>query len=386
MKNKSFMAIFLGASLAAFSVAYGSFRVAVDGGQTLVKNPDRPSNQASGRIVKLIERMRIRDDGKEIVFKYPYQLQVGDDGAIHFANNFEHFKYDPQGRFVYRIVKNGQGPGEAMTATRALLTKDGVIIQAVNPPKLMRFGLKGEYLGEDRTTITRLFEFVAPEDDHIYAFLEENPPYGDVRTPGYFNVPISFCVLSLRLEDIKKPFQFPYRWYLRPGMGWQSARFDVAYKDPESIYVVHGIDYRIDQFNPRRNTVVRSITRKYDRVKRPPEDRTAGVPQGARPPAEEFYYDISKILIAGEDLWVITSAGIGRRSRLVDVFDSSGRYVDNFYLEFPSGIEPPGSLLGKIALKEGFLYSIDQDAEGYFSIAKYEISDPGKGPIKKLPN
>lgn len=382
MKSKFFIAVFLGASLAASSPAPGSSLTTIGDGQTLVSNPSRPSNQAAGRTVKLVERMRIRDDGKEIIFKNPYQLQVADDGGIFFRDGFEYFKYDPQGRFVFRIVKRGQGPGESVLATMALLTNNEIFIQAVSPPKMMRFNQKGEYLGEDRTTMTQLFWFVAMDAGQIYAFLEESPAWDDVKSPDYFNVPISFCILSPRLNDIQKPFQFPYRWFLRRGMGWQSARFDFAYKNPESIFVVHGIDYRIDQFNARKNAIEKTLTRKYDRVKRPPEKLDPRVSDAARPPVEEFYYDISKILIAGENLWVITSTRNERQSRLVDVFDSKGRYIDNFYLEFPSGIEPLGSLLYRIVMKDGFLYTVDQDAEGYFSVAKYEIPDSGKLPIQ----
>jgi len=82
------------------------------------REPEEAGNPDAGRSVELIERMRIRDDGQEVVFKYPYQLQIGDDGSVYFANGFEHFKYDAQGRFVYRIVKSGQGPGEAQWRQR----------------------------------------------------------------------------------------------------------------------------------------------------------------------------------------------------------------------------------------------------------------------------
>jgi len=68
-------------------------------------------------------------------------------------------------------------------ATKALLTADGIMIQAFNPPKLMRFGPKGEYLGEDRTAATDLFEFVTLEDGKIYAFLEETPQWNDIPRP-----------------------------------------------------------------------------------------------------------------------------------------------------------------------------------------------------------
>jgi hypothetical protein len=340
--------------------------------QTVVENPKKPSNPNAGRIVKLIEQMRIRDDGKEIVFKYPNQLQIGGEGSVHFANGFEHFKYDAQGRFVYKIVKSGQGPGEALLATKALLTPDGVLIQAFNPPKMMRFSAKGEYLGEDRTTATKLYEFITLLEGRIYAFLEETPQWNDITRHDYYDVPYSFCVLSPDLKDIRKPFQFPYRWYLGRGFGWQQARFDFAYKDLETIYVVHGIDYRIDHFNAKTNKVEKTITRKYDKVKRTPDPRELR-PDYNGPPVQEFYYDISKVLIAGDDIWVITSTRDERQNRLVDVFDARGRYVDAFYLEFPSGFTPVGLMLGRVALKDGYLYTVDEDAEGFFSIAKYEI-------------
>jgi hypothetical protein len=343
-------------------------------GQTVVENPKKPANPEAGRSVELIERMRIRDDGQEVVFKYPYQLQIGDDGSVYFANGFEHFKYDAQGRFVYKIVKNGQGPGEAQLATKALLTGDRVLIQARNPPKFMRFGPKGEYLGEDRTAATDLFEFVTLEDGKIYAFLEETPQWNDIPRPDYYEVPYSFCVLSPDLKEVRKPFQFPYRWYLGRGYGWQQARFDFAYKDLGTIYVVHGIDYRIDVFNARANRIERTITRKYDKVKRPPEPYERQ-PSYNGPPPLEYYYDINKVLVAGDRIWVITSTRNERRSRLVDVFDAKGRYVDAFYLEFPSGFTPSQLFLGRVALKNGFLYTVDEDAEGLFSIAQYEIRD-----------
>jgi hypothetical protein len=345
-------------------------------GQVVIENPKHPSNPDAGRTVKLLERMRIHDDGKEIVFKYPYQLQVGDDGGIHFANGFEHFKYDGQGHFVYRIVKSGQGPGESVLATHSLLTKEGILIQAVNPPKIMRFGSRGDYLGEDRTLMTRLFRFVTLIDGKIYAFLEEDPAWEDISSPDYFQVPYSFCILSPDLKDILKPFQFPYRWYLGRGYGWQMAQFDFAYRDLETIYVVHGIDYRIDHFNAKKNIVEKTITRKYDRVRRPAEKRDPR-PNVLEAPVEEFYYDINKVLAAGDRIWVITSTRNEHGSRLVDVFDEKGRYIDNFYLEFPSGFTP-GLILGRIVLKGGFLYTVDEDAEGFFSIGKYEIFDPSK--------
>ena len=127
--------------------------------------------------------------------------------------------------------------------------------------------------------------------------------------------------------------------------------------------------------------VEKTITRKYDRVKRPPDPHEQR-PDWNGPPVQEFYYDINKIFVAGDNIWVITSTRNERQSRLVDVFDAQGKYVDNFFLEFPSGITPSGLILGRVVLKDGFIYTVDEDAEGFFSIAKYKILDPGKRSAK----
>jgi hypothetical protein len=345
-------------------------------GQTIVENPKKPANKGAGRTVKLVEKIRIRDDGREIVFKYPDQLQVGDDGGVFFACWPEYLKYDAQGRLIYRIVKSGQGPGESGLATRALMTAEGVFVQSYSPPKVMRFSTKGDYLGEDRIPLTHSYEFVTMKDGRIYAFQEEAPDYMNVPRPDYYEVPVSFCILSPDLKNVDKPFQFPYRWYLHRGFGWQQARFDFGIKDLERIYVVHGIDYRVDHYNAETNKIEKTITRKYDKVKRPLDPREQR-PDYSGPPPLEFYYDISKVLVTGDLLWVITSTRNESQSRLVDVFDAQGRYVDCFFLEFPPGFTP-GLTLGKIVLKDGFLYTVDEDAEGFFSIGKYEILDPGK--------
>ncbi len=352
-------------------------------GQVVVENPKNPANPEAGRTVKLIEKMRIRDDGKEIVFKYPDQLQVGDDGAIFFLCWPEYLKYDSQGRLIFRIVKKGQGPGESVLATRALMTTENVFVQSYSPPKVIRFSSKGEYLGEDRTTLASLYQFVTMRNERIYAFLEESPDFMKVPRPDYYEVPYSFCVLSPDLKNVSKPFQFPYRWYLAPGYGWQQARFDFDMRDLETIYVVHGIDYRIDQYNTKTNKVEKTITRRYDKVKRPPDPREQR-PDYNGPPPLDFYYDINKVLVAGDRIWVITSTRNERQSRLIDVFDAKGRYIDSFFLEFPSGFTP-GLILGRIVLKGGFLYTVDEDAEGFFSIGKYEILDPGKRSSNSSP-
>lgn len=345
--------------------------------QTVIKNPGRPQSSDAGRTVRLREVFRIRDDGDKIIFKYPQEFQLGEDGSLYFYTNLQHFKYDPQGKFVFKVVNNGQGPGEAQMRTRALLTKDTLLIQAWSPPKVMRFDLNGNYLGEERTTMTNLFELVAMADGKIYALLEENPSYGKVKSPDYYDVPISLYEVSPDFKSQKKLFEFPYRWYLGGGYGWQMARFDYAYKDLETLFIVHAVDYQIDHFNIKKNRIEKIIKRKYDRVKRPLEKREPR-PGRLQAPQEEYYYDINKILVVDDRLWVITSTTNDRKCRLVDVLDMKGRYLDNFYLEFPSGVMPQNFSMKNIVARNGYLYTADEYEDAIFTVAKYKIVDEVK--------
>ena len=55
--------------------------------QEIIENPKKPLNKNAGRIVRLKEIMRIRDDGVEVIFRAPYGLQIGHNGSIYFYDN-----------------------------------------------------------------------------------------------------------------------------------------------------------------------------------------------------------------------------------------------------------------------------------------------------------
>jgi len=105
-------------------------------------------SKSAGRTIILKEVMRIRDDGKETIFRGPYDLQVGEDGAIYFYDDFVLHKYDENGRFVAKMVRPGQGPGEASMRTTAVIMKDKIIVLAISPPKFMVFDRAGRLLEE----------------------------------------------------------------------------------------------------------------------------------------------------------------------------------------------------------------------------------------------
>ena len=339
--------------------------------QTVIENPKKPKNKSAGRIVRLKEMMRIRDDGVEIIFKAPYDLQVGNDGSIYFYDDWKLYKFSNEGKFVFKIIKSGQGPGEAIMRTSYLLTKDEILIQAINPLKIMRFDFLGSFKGEKRTELTRTFDFVGFSEDKIYGILGERPDEAFGKE-GFVDSPYCLYEITDNFNLLNKKYSFPIKFYVIRNAWFGRSRLDFAFKDTEDLFVTHTSEYKIIKFNIEKNIVERIFSRKYDRVKYP-QKKEKLPPDVLSPPPFKYYIDVSKLLIHENQLWVITSTRDKQNRRLVDVYNMKGEYIDNFYLEFTTDITPRNFVYGTIIAKEGFIYTIDEHTDGFFSIAKYEV-------------
>lgn len=343
-------------------------------GQTIIENPKKPLSDNAGRVVKLKEMMRIRDDGVEIIFRAPYDLQIGHDGSIYFYDYWKLHKFTNKGKFVFKIIKQGQGPGEAIRRrTSYLLTKDEIIVQAGSPPKIMRFDLQGNYKDEKRLELTHTFKFLGLIKGKIYGILEE-VSLEEYVNEGYIDFPTNLYEISLDFEDINKVYSFPVKHYVYASAAWwPRTRLDYTMKDSQYLFVTHTSTYKIIKFDIEKHFVEKIFKRKYGRVKIPQEKIRKPKPGALSPPPFKFYSDIAKLLIHKGQLWAITSTRDKLNRRLVDVYNMEGKYIDNFYLEFPENIIPRHFDYRFISLVGEYIYSIDEHSDGYFSIAKYKI-------------
>ena len=343
--------------------------------QKIIENPRKPLNPEAGRTIALREVLRIRDDGKDIVFKYPGALQIGSDGGIYVFQMPSHLKYDAAGKLVFKIVRDGQGPGEAQFASKLVLCDDSILVQTWRPMKMMRYDLGGKYLGEIRTTY-RLYDYIGIVDGKLYGFREDEIP--NITAPGFYDVSYTLFVTDRELSSLQPLVVLPFKWYLGAGFGFQRAPFDFAYLDRENIFVLHTDDYGISVLGLDKKAATKIIKRDYPRIKAPPEDMSKRRAGGLYPPPRDYNYDVRDLILFGDKLWAVTSTVNKDGLRLIDVFDKDGRYLDNFYLAYPAGFAPCQYNPGFMTARDGFFYSIDQDEEGYFSIAKYALVDPGK--------
>jgi hypothetical protein len=340
--------------------------------QTIVENPKKPNSKKAGRIVRLKEMMRIRDDGVKIVFKAPNRLQIGDDGSVYFYDDFKLYKFDQKGKFVFMVIKQGRGPGEVVASSRFLVTKKEIIVYARTPPKIMRFTLEGKYIGEKRYQVFRGLRFIGHINNIIYGFLNEIPDES-LGKNGFVDYLACLYEFDPNFDKRIKKYSFPVRHYQIGTAWWPRVNFDYVAKNNETLFIYHTAEYQIIKFNLEKNIVERIIKRKYDRVKTPKRPKRKRRPGVLFQPPKEFYNDIAKLLIYKDKLWAITSTRDKQKRSLVDVYDMEGKYLDNFYLEFPREIVPRRFHYGSFVLKDGYLYVNEEHSDGYFCISKYEI-------------
>jgi len=341
--------------------------------QIFVKNPEKPFNKNAGRVVKLKEISRIRDSAPEIIFKAPYDLKVGQVGNVYFCDNFNLYRFDDEGKFVFKIIREGQGPGEATGKTTYLLMNDEIIVLSESPPKIMRFDLKGNYKSEKRFELMHGFKFIGMIKDKVYGFSGDVPSDGYAKE-GFIDFPTNLYEISNNFDNINKVYSFPINYYVYKGFAWwPRATLDYAKMDGKYLFVTHTASYQIIKYDIEKRRIENIFKRKYRRVKIKKQYTNKPKAGGISAPPLKFYEDISKLLIHKDELWVFTSTKDKKNRRLIDVYNLEGKYTDNFYLEYPEKISPRNFAYDSILLVGEYIYSIDEHADGDLSIGRYKI-------------
>jgi hypothetical protein len=381
MKRRLFKRKFLSCQLKKIAVLVLLFMGILAGetlGQIVIDNPDKPKSKNAGRAVMLEEVIRIKDDGKEIIFRNPQRFSLSEDGSIFFLDEPHIYKYSKDGQFIFKALKEGEGPGECKLGPCFFLTPKRIRVQVWIPPKVMDYDLDGRYIKEIKTkNITGPFWFLWYVEDKIYGIRDEIHFSRDlIMKEGLIETFYTLYEISEDFKQLKKLYDFPVRHYIKKGRWLRRDMVDAVVYD-HYLFMVHTAEYKIVKFDLQRAQIERIFMRKYHRRKSSQEkeeieDREA---KGLTPPAFEYYFDISAILVFRDSLWVITSTSKDNDTkRLVDVFDMEGRYIDSFYLQFPLNNETHW-IGSSILSDDGFLFIPEQSEDGFVSIAKYRIKD-----------
>lgn len=365
----------------------------IAGGQPRIENPARPLAKNAGRVVRLEEVLRIRDDGAQVIFRAPHDLTLGPDGSLYFTDYADApalYRFSPKGELIFKMLKKGQGPGEVLNAAGYLVGPERIRVLAWIPPKIMDFSPDGRYLGEARVEEdTHGLWFLRQSEGKIYGIRDELFSSDAFRTSKKFT---AFSVLN-RVYEIspdfktwKKLYEFPVRMMVKQGRGFRLDPIDARIVG-STLYIVHTAEYQVTAFDLHAGRVKHILTRAYDRVRSKParDEDLDPEARGIDTPEEPFAWDIERIQAAARRLWIFTSAHTpDGNSQAVDLFDEAGRYADSIVLRYPDAKRTHNARWTHLT-DDGFFFIPEEEADGLITIAKYRITEAGLFGVQAVP-
>ena len=341
--------------------------------QETIENPEKPLSQNAGRILPLTEVRRITDEKGPFYFREPADLKVSADGTIFYADLDESlYKFDATGKSVINLVKKGEGPGEVRELADFLFEKDKIIILDTMPNKIITLDFNGKLLDEFSLGQKRFSRLIAFHGDKYY--LVDYVRKDFERKSGLKETGHDLYAVPRKGEAVKTPWTFPtldaYSFGDRSISVGTVTWIQKALAQERFVYLSSRQDYLIQQLDLEKMDVIRAFRRPYKPVTfEPPAKEKQYYREGGYP---SRYNDIQKLLVRGDDLWVLTSTIDKERGILTDVFNREGKYVDSFYLPLPRlkqnwvGFPP-------MAIHGDFLYTVEWNTEGDIFIVQYQI-------------
>jgi len=333
----------------------------VDGVEVIV-NPAAPLRRDSGRVLKVEERLRIRDVGDRFFFKYPAQPEIAPDGSIFLMDEGQLLKFSPAGAFIGNLVKLGQGPGEIQSLNRYVIEPDGIYAADGAVNKIVHMTLDGRFLDDRR--LEDYFETMT--QNWIVGSMVNLPQVKGVLADAKY----SFFCISRSNGSFKKTYALLGRFYNKPPV---MMRWDFLSWVPDAkrdlLFISLSRDYEIKLLDLNLGRIVRTFRRDYPKVAFVPPENMKAVYEKGDTPRPDYERDILELFLPGETLWVRTSTVDADRGQLFDIFNVDGDFLDSFF------VQVKGSILG---IRGDTLFVKETAEDGTISVVVYRNLEYGK--------
>jgi 6-bladed beta-propeller len=332
--------------------------------QSVIENPAKPKAANPGRVLKLAEVWRIGDESGEFYFKYPNQLQIADDGTVFVADEKELLRFSPDGRFVRNIFKQGQGPGEISEDFSYFVRGQDLFIQDMNSMRFWRADSNGVFQ-ETINLANRDYRGLVGVLPDGFLFLKTVWPPPSERTGKLMEIPHIVTFVARDGSEKRDIATFRPKDFLAPQAATSmTAKIIALSPDGKVLYAFYGRDYLIEVVDLTTGTVVKRFSRAYPKVPHAEREWEADFRKKYGSPMREYEIDVNNLYPVDDRLWVETSTDDKVRGRLIDVFDSGGRFVDSFYL---------GAGRALMAVREDIIFCQENSGDETITIVKYRI-------------
>jgi len=339
-------------------------------GTTIIKNPKEPMH--SEPVLELTEDLIIRgsEEDEEQMFQSINVLDVDEAGQFYIldeqAANIKIF--DQNGDFVKTIGRKGQGPGEfGMPISLFLSPQRNIIVNDMGQRKIQYFDREGNYLKEFSIADKFLFfgPMVTSGGDLIvtYTIPQEKPVTVLQKLDPEFESILTFTSLPMDTPPVINIFV---------ARSLSSLRWTVTYNDEIICADIKNPEYELS-FYDIHGKLKKKITRDYDPLSITADDRdrlmkdTFGdnptdqweirFPDNYPPFSGFSFDDLGHIFVKRYEKETHEDGG------LHDIFDSEGKYIAQMRFKMNSMI-----------WRKGFMYTIEDDAEGLKIVKRYKVS------------
>lgn len=287
-------------------------------------------------------------------------MAVDDAGRIYVLDWKEiHVKtFDQNGTYIRTIGKKGQGPGEFILPLSVLITHRNELAVNDYRSRLAIFSLDGEFKKNIQIAKSGLSSVDIDSEGNIVGRAivreEENPRYELKKLDSELNYLHSLG---------SSPLPSASRDGFNPFGGIISFRID----NYDQIICGYPENYEIKIYD-REGNLKRKIMKDYDPVEITDEEikeATENTPPELKVSIPKYHMAYSWFTVDDEGrIYVMTNKQVDEgEGYYYDVFDPEGKFI----VKIPLKIRP-------YVLKNGKLYTVEEDEEGFLMVKRYEVT------------
>ena len=362
ISNLAFLFLTLGlASISEPQESLWKGKIERKDGVTVASNPKSPVYHAD--TVKLEEDLSIgkASGGTEYSFVRAWYIAVDDGGAIYVMDQGESCvkAYDEKGKYLRRIGRKGEGPGELQHPNSIHLIDGRRLVFEDFVRSLITFSTDGPFISSLSTVKVMPLNILVTPNNEIVAYMNAISSGRKGKEIRLYDGQLQFLKTLLFIPDealdqqIIRPFTTDFHWALI-----QDNRLAISRHEAYEIEIL--------DLKGASNAIFK---RDHDRVKiirAEADEMTARVKKGRKVDIPEYHPAIQGISADDEGhvyvkTFEITTDGA---SFLHDIFDREGRFLAKV---------PIPRTARDLIWKNRKLYYITEDAEGFHKIKRFRV-------------
>jgi hypothetical protein len=374
MKKKAFFIMGMGIVLLIFLISCAKEKsgwagsIEEENGVTVVRNPKQPIH--TGSVLSFEEELALRPDAEsqEPLFNIITAICVDDAGTIYVLDmgDCQIKVFSENGDFLRAIGRKGQGPGEMqMPSAMDLAGDERLVVYDMGKSCLSLFSFSGDFIKD--LSVAKYFPLVRVRSDQKGHFVIQYH-FRDDKIIGY-----KIILLDSNLEPVSDIASVERKQNPPRVMSLINPLLSYRITKDGQILTGYGVDYELRFLNQNGGLVKKIITdytplpltnedKKRLTEERFPKSR-GGVPEGYKMEFPDHYPPFSSFLIDSVGrIFVRTYEEAGDGMHFYDIFDPEGHYLARVPI-----YDNPG------AIKNGKLYTVEEDKEGYQVVKRYHI-------------